>query len=55
MSRDFLIKEIALQAGLSPATVDRVVNGRAGVRTLTQQRVAEAIRDLGNAEPVSAR
>ena len=46
MSRDFLIKEIALQAGLSVATVDRVMNGRAGVRTLTQQRVAEAIREL---------
>ena len=46
MSRDFLIKEIALQAGLSVATVDRVMNGRPGVRTLTQQRVAEAIREL---------
>jgi LacI family transcriptional regulator len=46
MSRDFLIKEIALQAGLSVATVDRVVNGRPGVRTLTQQRVAEAVRNL---------
>jgi LacI family transcriptional regulator len=46
MSRDFLIKEIALQSGLSAATVDRVVNSRPGVRTLTQQRVAEAIRDL---------
>jgi LacI family transcriptional regulator len=46
MSRDFLIKEIALQAGLSVATVDRVVNNRPGVRMLTQQRVSEAIRDL---------
>jgi LacI family transcriptional regulator len=46
MSREFLIKEIAVQAGLSTATVDRVVNGRAGVRMLTQQRVASAIRDL---------
>jgi LacI family transcriptional regulator len=46
MSRDFLIKEIALQAGLSVATVDRVVNGRPGVRALTQQRVAEAMLEL---------
>src|ERR1700761_9466313 len=46
MSRAFLIKEIAVQAGLSAATVDRVVNGRSGVRLLTQQRVAEAIREL---------
>jgi LacI family transcriptional regulator len=46
MSREFLIKEIAVQSGLSAATVDRVLNGRAGVRVLTQQRVAGAIRDL---------
>jgi LacI family transcriptional regulator len=46
MSRDFLIKEIAVQAGLSVATVDRVLNDRPGVRLLTRQRVAEAIRDL---------
>jgi LacI family transcriptional regulator len=46
MSREFLIKEIAVQAGLSAATVDRVVNSRPGVRALTQRRVAEAIRDL---------
>jgi LacI family transcriptional regulator len=46
MSRDFLIKEIASQAGLSVATVDRVLNARGGVRSLTAQRVAEAIADL---------
>jgi LacI family transcriptional regulator len=46
MSRDFLVKEIAVQAGLSVATVDRALNGRPGVRLLTRQRVAEAIRDL---------
>ncbi|GAB0113252.1 LacI family DNA-binding transcriptional regulator [Acidisoma sp. C75] len=46
MSRHFLVKEIAAQAGLSVATVDRVLNERAGVRSLTRARVAEAIRDL---------
>jgi LacI family transcriptional regulator len=46
MSRDFLIKEIAAQAGVSVATVDRVLNQRGGVRSLTQQRVTEAIGDL---------
>lgn len=46
MSRTFLVKEIAAQAGLSLATVDRVLNERPGVRALTRARVAEAIRDL---------
>jgi LacI family transcriptional regulator len=46
MSREFLIKEIADQAGLSTATVDRVLNHRPGVRLPTQHRVAEAIRAL---------
>lgn len=46
MSREFLVKEIAAQSGLSVATVDRVLNNRPGVRILTRQRVAEAIRDL---------
>lgn len=46
MSRSFLIKEIAAQAGLSVATVDRVLNERPGVRALTRARVSEAIRDL---------
>jgi LacI family transcriptional regulator len=46
MSHPFLIKEIALQAGLSEATVDRVLNERAGVRRHTIQRVRQAIREL---------
>lgn len=46
MSRHFLVKEIAAQAGLSVATVDRVLNERPGVRMLTRERVAEAMRDL---------
>lgn len=46
MSHPFLIKEIALQAGLSEATVDRVLNKRGGVRQPTAQRVKQAIREL---------
>jgi LacI family transcriptional regulator len=42
----FLIKEIALQAGLSEATVDRVLNKRGGVRRHTGERVKQAIREL---------
>ena len=33
MAHDFLIKDIAFQAGLSTATVDRVINRRGGVQT----------------------
>ena len=46
MAHPFLIKEIALQAGLSEATVDRVLNRRGGVRRHTAQRVKQAIREL---------
>jgi LacI family transcriptional regulator len=46
VSHPFLIKEIALQAGVSEATVDRVLNGREGVRRHTAERVRQAIREL---------
>jgi LacI family transcriptional regulator len=46
VAHPFLIKEIALQAGLSEATVDRVLNRRGGVRKHTAQRVKQAIREL---------
>lgn len=39
-------KEIAFQAGVSLATVDRVQHGRAGVRATTLARVEAAIREL---------
>ncbi|UCI25393.1 LacI family DNA-binding transcriptional regulator [Mesorhizobium sp. B2-8-5] len=46
MSRPFLVKDIALQAGLSLATVDRVLNERPGVREHTVRRVRQAIGEL---------
>ncbi len=46
MTRRFGIKEIAFQAGLSPATVDRALHGRANVRSLTRERVAAALAEL---------
>jgi LacI family transcriptional regulator len=46
VAHPFLIKEIAQQAGLSEATVDRVLNNRDGVRKHTAQRVKQAIREL---------
>ncbi|MDW9358008.1 LacI family DNA-binding transcriptional regulator [Sinorhizobium meliloti] len=46
MAHPFLVKDIAFQAGLSTATVDRVLNGRRGVRRQTVMRVNAAIREL---------
>jgi LacI family transcriptional regulator len=46
MTRPFLLKDIALQAGMSLATVDRVLNGRVGVRDHTVRRVKQAVDDL---------
>jgi LacI family transcriptional regulator len=46
MAHRFLIKEIALQAGVGMATVDRVLNGREHVREHTRQRVQQAIEEL---------
>jgi len=46
MTHSFLLKDIALQAGLSLATVDRVINARPGVRQHTVRRVQQAIGEL---------
>jgi LacI family transcriptional regulator len=40
-------KDLALAAGVSLATVDRVLNGRAGVRKGTVEKVNQAIEKLG--------
>jgi LacI family transcriptional regulator len=40
------IEDVARQAGVSIATVDRVINGRAAVRAQTMERVERAIRHL---------
>jgi LacI family transcriptional regulator len=46
--------DIAERAGVSLATVDRVLNGRAGVRPQTASRVAEAVAALGYVRDVAA-
>ncbi len=46
MTHRFPIKEIARQAGLGTATIDRVLNNRANVSAQTKQRVAAAIEEL---------
>jgi hypothetical protein len=44
--RRYKVREIAQQCGLSEATVDRVLNNRAGVRENTRAEVMQAIADL---------
>jgi len=46
MTHRFPVKEIALQSGLSTATVDRVLNDRPHVSPQTRRRVQDAIREL---------
>ncbi|WP_221325322.1 LacI family DNA-binding transcriptional regulator [Actinoplanes sp. L3-i22] len=46
MKHPHRIQEIATRAGLSPATVDRVLHERGGVRESTTHRVHRAIADL---------
>ncbi|MCM2290790.1 LacI family DNA-binding transcriptional regulator [Allorhizobium sp. BGMRC 0089] len=48
------VHDIAAHAGVSLATVDRVLNGRAGVRGPTRERVEAAIAALGYVRDVSA-
>ena len=50
MTHRFPIKEISQQAGLSTATVDRVLNGRVNVSAQTRARVAAAIDELEGQE-----
>ena len=44
------IIDIALQAGVSTATVDRVLNDRPGVRDSTRKKVEDAVRLLDSAQ-----
>jgi LacI family transcriptional regulator len=52
------IEDVARLSGVSPATVDRVLNQRPGVRAVTVQRVLKAANELGylmdNALPAQA-
>lgn len=47
------LTDVARAAGVSSATVDRVLNGRDGVRSRTRERVLAAARQLGYIEPAA--
>ncbi|MGI9421285.1 MAG: substrate-binding domain-containing protein [Geminicoccaceae bacterium] len=49
------VRSIARATGLSVATVSRVLNGSANVKTSTRDRVLAAVRDLGYAPHAAAR
>lgn len=48
------VHDIAREAGVSLATVDRVLNTRPGVRQATMNRVQEAVKRLGYVRDISA-
>lgn len=48
------VKDVARQAGVSLATVDRVLNGRAGVRKSTREKVEKAVAALNYSRDVGA-
>ncbi|MDB5539850.1 MAG: substrate-binding protein [Devosia sp.] len=54
LKRRATVHDVAREAGVSLATVDRVLNGRPGVRTETAGKVAEAIRTLDFRRDLSA-
>lgn len=45
------LNDVAREAGVSPATVDRVLNNRAGVRARTREIVVETAQRLGYISP----
>jgi LacI family transcriptional regulator len=53
-SKRATVHDVARQAGVSLATVDRVLNARPGVRPATAEKVAEAIRVLDFRRDLSA-
>lgn len=54
MLRRATVHDVAREAGVSLATVDRVLNGRPGVRPATAEKVEQAIRALDFRRDVSA-
>ena len=54
MRRRVTVHDVARAAGVSLATVDRVLNGRPGVRAATAEKVEQAIAELGFSRDLNA-
>lgn len=54
MRRRATVHDVARAAGVSLATVDRVLNGRPGVRAATAEKVEQAIAELGFSRDLNA-
>ncbi|OAM76579.1 LacI family DNA-binding transcriptional regulator [Devosia elaeis] len=54
MKRRATVHDVAREAGVSLATVDRVLNGRPGVRAATAEKVEAAIKSLGFSRDLNA-
>jgi len=54
IKRRATVHDVARAAGVSLATVDRVLNGRPGVRPATAEKVAAAVAELGFERDLSA-
>jgi LacI family transcriptional regulator len=54
LRRRATVHDVARAAGVSLATVDRVLNGRPGVRAATAEKVEAAIAEIGFQRDLSA-
>ena len=54
IKRRATVHDVARAAGVSLATVDRVLNGRPGVRPVTADKVVAAVAELGFQRDLSA-
>lgn len=55
MSKRATLKDVAAKAGVSPATVSYVLNGKRTISRQTKERVRQAIEELGYVPDLSAR
>jgi LacI family transcriptional regulator len=55
MARRLTITDVAMAAGVSVATVSKVINGRDGIATATSARVLEVVQELGYESSLVAR
>ena len=55
MARRLTITDVALAAGVSVATVSKVINGRDGIATATSARVLGVVQELGYESSLGAR